>query len=95
MSIIFSVLTNEEKLDTVLHLGLEKQYLENKDELIQFFMSIKSEVRKQDLDVRLLPVHNTEKNKCSICNLPANLNYINSGNIWMCMNHLKKGSDLM
>lgn len=84
---IFEILTNERKLDTVLQIGLDKKYLEYKDELIQFFMSIKSNVRKQDLVVRHLLAHCVEKNRCSVCNQPANLNY--GKDIWLCINHMK------
>ena len=93
---IFEILTDEGKLDTVLQIGLDKKFLEYKDELIQFFMSIKSNVRRQDLRVEHLSAHRVEREKCSICNLPANINCINcSGkNIWVCMNHLNKHRDV-
>ncbi len=93
---IFTILTNKEKLDTVLQIGLDKKYLQYKDELVEFFISIKSNGREKDLVVRSLSVYNIEKNKCSVCNVPANLNYINcSGkDIWLCMNHLKKHRDV-
>jgi hypothetical protein len=93
---IFTILTNKEKLDTVLQIGLDKKYLQYKDKLVKFFISIKSNARKQDLVVRSLSVHNIEKNKCSVCNLPANLKCINCSDkdIWICMNHLKKHRDV-
>lgn len=78
---------NERKLDMVLEIALDKKYLEYKDELIQFFMSIKSNLRKQDLVVRHLLALRVEKNRCSVCNQHANLNY--GKDIWVCMNHLK------
>lgn len=93
---IFELLTNKEKLDIVLEIGLDKKYLQYKDKLVEFFISIKSNARKQDLVVRSLSVHNIEKNKCSVCNLPANLNCINCSDkdIWICMNDLKKHMDV-
>ena len=48
---IFEILTNKEKLDTVLQIGLDKKYLQYKDELVQFFMSIKGNVRREDLAI--------------------------------------------
>ena len=53
-------------------------------------MSIKSNIRKQDLVVKHLLAHRVEKNRCSVCNLPANLNYGKETWTWICMNHLKK-----
>ncbi len=85
---IFEILTNEEKMETVLQIGLERQYLEHKDELIQFFMSIKGDVRKQDLTYEHLLAHRVDKHRCSVCSQPANI-CINS-NTWICMNDLKK-----
>jgi hypothetical protein len=58
---IFTILTNKEKLDTVLQIGLDKQYLQYKDKLVEFFISIKSNARQQDLVVRSLSVHNVKK----------------------------------
>jgi hypothetical protein len=40
----FLILTNKEKMDTALQIGLDKQSIEHKDELIQLFMSIKGNV---------------------------------------------------
>lgn len=89
---IFSILTNKEKLDTVLQIGLDKQYLDHKDELIQFFISIKGNVKKDDLTIRTPLIYYVEKNKCRICSQPANINCINcSGkDIWLCVNDWKK-----
>jgi hypothetical protein len=94
---IFSILTDKEKLDTVLQIGLDKEYLQYKDELVEFFISIKSNVREQDLMVQSLSVHNIDKNKCSVCNLPANINCTTcfGKDIWICMNHLKKHKNLI
>jgi len=89
---IFEILTNKEKLDIALQIGLDEKYLKDKDELINLFMSIKDDVKKEDLVVRSLAVHNIDKNKCSLCSLPANICTNRSGNdIWICMNHLKDG----
>jgi len=74
---IFEILTNKEKLDTVLQIGLDKKYLQYEDKLVEFFIPIKSNAREQDLVVRSLSVHDIEKNKCSVYKLPANLNCVN------------------
>jgi len=58
---IFTILTNKEKLDTVLQIGLDKKYLQYKHKLVEFFISIKSNATEQDLVVRSLSVHNIEK----------------------------------
>jgi hypothetical protein len=89
---IFTILTNQEKLDIVLQIGLDKEYIQDKDKLIEFFMSIKGNVKKDDLSLRNLLTYYLDKNKCSICSQPANINCINgTGDNWICMNHLKKG----
>jgi hypothetical protein len=89
---IFSILTNKEKLDTVLQIELDKEYLQYKDKLVEFFISLKGNVKKEDLTIRLLLAHYIEKNKCSICNQHANINCIScfGKDIWLCINHLKK-----
>jgi hypothetical protein len=89
---IFSILTNEEKLDTVLQIGLDKQYSESKHQLVGFFMSIKGNVKREDLTIRTPLMHYVEKNKCSVCSQHANINCINctGKDIWICMNHLKE-----
>jgi hypothetical protein len=46
---IFEILTNKEKLDIVLQIALDKKYLQHKDQLIKFFMSIKGNVKREDL----------------------------------------------
>jgi hypothetical protein len=93
---VFTILTDKEKMNIVFQIGLDKKCLEHKDELIEFFMSIKGNVKKEDLTIRFLLAHYIEKNKCSICNRPANINCINcfGKDIWMCMNHLKKHRDV-
>jgi hypothetical protein len=88
---IFIILTNKEKMDTVLEIGLERQYLEHKDELVQFFMSIKGNVRREDLTIGTRLIYYIEENKCSVCEQPANINCANQfgKDIWLCMDHLK------
>jgi hypothetical protein len=93
---IFSILTNKEKLDTVLQIGLDRQDLEHRNEIIEFFMSIKGNVRRQDLLGRTFLFHSVENQRCSVCSQPANLNCVNCfrKDIWICMAHLKKHKDV-
>ena len=76
----------------MLQIGLDKKCLEHKDELIEFFISIKGNVKREDLTRSTPLLYCVEKNKCSICSQPANINCINcSGkDIWICMDHWKK-----
>jgi hypothetical protein len=89
---IFEILTNKEKLDIVLEIGLDRQNLEHRNEIIEFFMSIKGNVRRQDLLGRTFLFHSVENQRCSVCSQPANLNCVNCfrKDIWICMAHLKK-----
>jgi len=93
---IFSILTNKEKLDTVLQIGLDKQDLEHRNEIIEFFISIKGNVRREDLAIGTPLNYYIEKNKCSVCDQPANINCVNhfGKDIWLCMDHLKNHKDV-
>ncbi|MGI0033056.1 MAG: hypothetical protein ACRD97_07285 [Nitrososphaeraceae archaeon] len=88
---IFSILTNEEKLDTVLQIGLDKQYSESKHQLVGFFMSIKGNVKREDLTIQTPLIHYVEKNKCSVCSQHANIDCINciDKDVWLCVDHWK------
>jgi hypothetical protein len=74
---IFAILTTKEKMDIVFQIGLDKKYIEHKDELIQFFISIKGNVNREDLTTSTPLIYYVGKNKCSICGQPANINCIN------------------
>jgi hypothetical protein len=93
---IFTILTDKEKMNIVFQIGLDKKCLEHKDELIEFFISIKGNVKKEDLTIRTPLIHYVEKNKCSICSQPANIYCTNcpGKDIWICLNHLKKHRDV-
>jgi hypothetical protein len=93
---IFTILTDKEKMDTVFQIGLDKEYVKHKDELIQFFISIKGNVKREDLCVRHILAHSVERERCSICSKPVNINCVNCSDmdIWLCMDHLKKHRDL-
>jgi hypothetical protein len=93
---IFEILTNKEKLDTVLQIALDKKHLQHKDELIKFFMSIKGNVKREDLVVRTPLNYYIEKNKCSVCSQPGNIKCVNcfGKDIWLCVDHLKNHKNL-
>lgn len=46
---INNALTDRETLDKLLQQGLDKEQLEYKDEIVEFFMSIKDKIRMEDL----------------------------------------------
>jgi hypothetical protein len=93
---IFMILTDEDKMKTVLDVALEKQYLQQENKIVQFFMSIKGNIKKEDLTIRLPLAHFIDKNKCSICYQPSNINCVNctGKDIWICVNHLKKHREI-
>jgi len=88
---IFTILTDKEKMNIVFQIGLDKKSLEHKDELIEFFMSIKGNVKKEDLTTSTPLLYYVGKNKCSICSQPANIDCINciDKDMWLCVNHWK------
>jgi hypothetical protein len=91
MDDIFAILTEKEKMDTVFQIGLDKEYIEHKDELIEFFISIKGNVKREDLCIRHILSHYVEREKCSLCSQPAKINCVNCSDmdIWLCIDHLK------
>ena len=48
---VYNALTDRETLNKVLEQGLEEEYQQYKDQLVDFFMSIKDKVRIEDLRV--------------------------------------------
>jgi hypothetical protein len=46
---IYNALTDRETLDKILQQGLDEEHLKYKDEIVEFFMSIKDRVRMEDL----------------------------------------------
>jgi hypothetical protein len=46
---IYNALTERETLDKLLQQGLDEEHLKYKDEIVEFFMSIKDRVRIEDL----------------------------------------------
>jgi hypothetical protein len=88
---IFAILTDKEKINIVFQIGLDKKCPEHKDELIEFFMSIKGNVKKEDLTTSIPLLYYVGKNKCSICSQPANIDCINciDKDVWLCVDHWK------
>jgi hypothetical protein len=77
-----------------LEQGLEEENQKYKDELVEFFMSIKHTVRIEDLQMaEPIWTSDREKAKCSVChNAFANIHCINcsSGNVWLCTDHWRE-----
>jgi len=88
---VFTILTDKEKMNTVFQIGLDKKYLEHKDELIEFFMSIKGNVKREDLTTSTPLLYYVGKNNCSICSQPANIDCINciDKDLWLCVDDWK------
>jgi hypothetical protein len=88
---VFAILTDKEKMDIVFQIGLDKKNIEHKDELIQFFISIKGNVKREDLTTSIPLLYYIGKNKCSICSRPANIDCINciDKDVWLCVDHWK------
>ena len=87
-----------EMLDKVLDQGLEEEHQKYKDNIVNFFMSIKDSIRKEDLfNAHNLDVFCTDDNrkqkqyaKCSICQGFANICCVNCNNVWLCIDHWKQ-----
>jgi hypothetical protein len=90
---VYNALTDRETLNKVLEQGLDEEYLRYKDQLIEFFMSIKDRISIEDLRVYEPTFTSTiQKSKCSICNEFANIHCINcrNNNVWLCVDHWKQ-----
>ena len=86
---IYNALKDRETFDKLLQQGLDEKYQQYKNELIDFFMSIKDKIRIEDL-LLYEPIwtFKREKGKCSICNEFANIHCINCKDyIWLCVDH--------
>ena len=96
---IYHALTDRDTLDKVLDQGLDEEYQKHKDEIVNFFMSIKDSIRKEDLfnaqnsDTSCSDDNQRQQQqyaKCSICQGFANIHCINCNNIWLCIDHWKQ-----
>jgi hypothetical protein len=90
---LYNALTNRDTFDKILQQGLEEEYIQNKDRIVEFFMNIKDSIIIEDLRV-YEPIWNfkREKGKCSICQEFANIHCINcsNNNAWLCVDHWKQ-----
>jgi hypothetical protein len=85
---VYNALTDRDTFDKLLQEGLEEEYLQHKEELIEFFMSIKDKVRIEDLIVYESIWTLREKGKCLICNEFSNIHCVNcKDNRWLCIDH--------
>ncbi len=87
---VYAALRDSETLAKVLEQGLGEEYLSKKEVIIKLFMSIKDNIRKDDLTI-YEPIFNlnVQKRKCSICQGYANIRCTNCSNVWLCANHWK------
>jgi hypothetical protein len=84
----YNVLIDRDKFDKLLQQGLDEEYRQYKDQLIDFFMNIKDKVRFEDLIIyEPIFTSNIQKGKCSICQEFANIHCINCNNVWLCVDH--------
>ena len=76
---VYNALTDKDILDKLLQQGLKEEHRQYKDELVDFFMTIKDKVRIEDLTIHEpIWTFKNEKAKCFICQEFANIHCINS-----------------
>jgi hypothetical protein len=92
---LYHALTDREMLDKILDQGLDEEYQKYKDDIVNFFTSIKESIRIEDLfnmHVSYSDDNRIQKQyaKCSICQGFANIHCINCiNNVWLCIDHWK------
>jgi hypothetical protein len=87
---VYNALTDRDILDKLLQQGLKEEHRQYKDELVDFFMTIKDKVRIEDLTIHEpIWTFKNEKGKCFICNEFANIHCVNcsNNNVWLCVDH--------
>ena len=94
---VYHALTEKETLDKILKQGLdEEENQKSKDQLLSFFISIKENIRMDDLFYVTSNSHSITDNKvhrqyasCSLCREFANIHCVNcDGNrTWLCIDH--------
>jgi hypothetical protein len=90
---VYNALTDRVTFDKLLQQGLKEEHRQYKDELVDFFMTIKDKVRIEDLTIHEpIWTFKNEKGKCSICQEFANIHCVNcsSNNVWLCVEHWKQ-----
>jgi hypothetical protein len=86
---VYDALIDRDTFDKLLQQGLEKEYQQYKDQIVEFFMNIKDKIKLEDLTIyESIFTSNKEKGKCSICNEFANIRCVNCrDNILLCVDH--------
>jgi hypothetical protein len=84
---VYNALTDKDTFDRLLQQGLEGEYQQYNDQILEFFMNIKDRVSIEDLRVyEPIWTLKIEKGKCSICNEFANIHCVNcKDTIWLCV----------
>ena len=86
---VYNALTDKDTFDRLLQQGLEGEYQQYNDQILEFFMNIKDRISIEDLRVyEPIWTLKIEKGKCSICNEFANIHCVNcKDTIWLCVDH--------
>jgi hypothetical protein len=89
---VYNAFTDRDTFEKLLQQGLEEEYRQNKDQIVEFIMNIKDRISIEDLRVyEPIWTSNRNKGKCSVCNKFANIHCINcSNNVWLCTDHWKQ-----
>jgi hypothetical protein len=95
---IYHALTDRETLDKLLEQGLDEEHQKYKDDIVEFLISIKDFIQKEDPSNRQNsnasfsannPEQRQQNAKCSICKEFANIHCINCNSVWLCTDHWK------
>jgi hypothetical protein len=71
---VYNALTSRDTFDKLLQQGLEEEYQQNKDQIVESLINIKDRIRIEDLRVyEPIWTIKREKCKCSLCNEFANI----------------------
>ena len=87
---MYNALVDEKQLALVLDEGLDPEYLQYKDQMIEYFTSIRDRINEEDLRmVTTLNCANRTKNGCHICKSFANFHCVNcqqtDKSTWLCV----------
>ncbi len=94
---MYNALTDERQLALVLDEGLDPEYLQYKDQMIEYFTSIRDRINIEDLRVlHEVGSANRIKNECDICKSFANIHCVNcqeaDKSAWLCVDHWRDHS---
>jgi hypothetical protein len=92
---IYHALTDRETLDKLLEQGLDEEHQKDKDNIVEFCMSIKDCILKEGGDNTCASYRNDHQKqqqcaKCLICQGFANIHCINCSNVWICVDHCRQ-----